>query len=80
MVRTYDRKLILEDKKNPNFEIRIHGLKEMQERHLIVLSSGELVCSENFKDIVVDEQAFFTKKAFNNINNKLKSKVKIKKI
>ncbi len=36
--------------KNSNFDIVIHGFSEMNERHIIVLSSGELVFSEKEKD------------------------------
>ena len=34
-----------------NFEIVIHGLKDMKERHIIILSSGKLVYSEGGEDI-----------------------------
>lgn len=33
-----------------NFKIIIHGLKEMERKHIIVLSSGKLIYSENGKD------------------------------
>ena len=33
-----------------NFEIIIHGLKEMERKHIIVLSSGKLIYSEKGKD------------------------------
>ena len=39
-----------------NFEIVIHGLKEMKERHIIVLSSGKLVYSEGGEDIESDDK------------------------
>lgn len=41
-------------KKKQKFRIVIHDLDEMKKRHVIVLSSGELVYSEDIKDIVVD--------------------------
>lgn len=41
--------------KEQSFKIVIHGLKEMQERHILVLSSGELVYSEDGKDKVTNE-------------------------
>lgn len=40
---------------NQDFKIVIHGNKEMSERHIIILSSGKLVYSENCKDIEVEE-------------------------
>ncbi len=39
--------------KNQNFKIRIQNFDELEERHFIVLSSGEVVYSENGKDIRV---------------------------
>lgn len=44
--------------KKTNFNVIIHGLKEMKEKHFIVLSSGELVCSENLEDIVINEKFY----------------------
>ena len=43
------------NKKEQNFEIVIHGNKEMNERHIIILSSGKLVYSENGQDVEVEE-------------------------
>lgn len=40
---------------NQNFKIVIHGQKEMSQRHIIVLSSGKLVYSENCEDIEIEE-------------------------
>lgn len=42
-------------KEDQNFKIVIHGKKEMSERHIIILSSGKLVYSENCEDIEVEE-------------------------
>lgn len=39
--------------KKQNFNIVIHGLKEMEKKHIIVLSSGQLVYSENGKDMEI---------------------------
>ena len=40
--------------KKQNFKIIIQGLEELELKHLIVLSSGKLICSENGKDIKND--------------------------
>ncbi len=51
------RKVIANFKdRKQNFEIVIHGLKEMKERHIIVLSSGKLVYSEGGEDIESDDK------------------------
>lgn len=42
--------------KKQNFEIEINGLEEIKERHIIVLSSGKLVFSENGEDNEVAEK------------------------
>jgi len=50
---------IVKEYKNKNtqkFKIVIHGKKEMSERHIIILSSGKLVYSENCEDIEVEEK------------------------
>lgn len=39
-----------------SFEIIIHGTEEMTNRHMIVLSSGKLICSEHGKDIEVEDK------------------------
>lgn len=39
-----------------NFKIVIHGHKEMGERHIIVCGSGEIIYSENGKDIIVEDR------------------------
>lgn len=36
--------------KKQNFKINIHGINEMKEKHIIILSSGEVVYSENLGD------------------------------
>lgn len=41
---------------NSKFEIIIHGHKEMSERHIIILSSGKLIYSENCEDKESDEK------------------------
>lgn len=40
------------------FKIIIHGTKEMNNKHFIILSSGELICSENGKDIIIDDKLY----------------------
>lgn len=42
--------------KKQKFKIVIHGLKDMEEKHFIVLSSGELVYSEGSKDIIMNDE------------------------
>lgn len=48
-------RLRLKEKKQ-KFKIIVHGLKEMEERHIIVLSSGKFVYSENSKDNMVGDK------------------------
>jgi len=43
------------ERQDQNFKIVIHGKKEISERHIIILSSGKLVYSENCKDVEVEE-------------------------
>lgn len=45
-------------KLNQKFEIVIQGAKEMSNKHFIILSSGELVCSENGKDVIVNDKLY----------------------
>ena len=40
------------------FKIIIHGTKEMNKKHFIILSSGQLVCSENGKDIIIENKLY----------------------
>jgi len=44
------------EKNDQNFKIIIHGNKEMSERHIIILSSGKLIYSENCEDIEVEDK------------------------
>lgn len=43
-------------RKKQKFNIIIHGLEEMEKLHIIVLSSGELIYSENSQDNLVDNK------------------------
>lgn len=45
-------------KSKQTFKIIIHGTREMNDKHFIILSSGELVCSKNGKDIIVDDKLY----------------------
>lgn len=45
-------------KSKQKFKIIIHGTKEMNDKHIIILSSGELVCSENGKDIIIENKLY----------------------
>lgn len=45
-------------KSKQKFKIIIHGDKEMNDRHFIILSSGELVCSKNGKDIIMEDKLY----------------------
>ncbi len=45
-------------KSKQKFEIMIHGSKEMNDKHFIILSSGELVCSKNGRDIIVENKLY----------------------
>lgn len=40
--------------KKAKFKIKIHGNNEMEKAHIIVLSSGKIVCSENGNDKIID--------------------------
>ena len=40
------------------FKIIIHGTKEMNKKHFIILSSGQLVCSKNGKDIIIENKLY----------------------
>lgn len=40
------------------FKIIIHGTREMNEEHFIILSSGELICSKNGKDIIIFDKLY----------------------
>lgn len=40
------------------FKIIIHDTKEMNKKHFIILSSGQLVCSKNGKDIIIENKLY----------------------
>lgn len=46
----FEKNLTRFKQKKQHFKIIIHGLKEMEKKHIIVLSSGKLIYSENGKD------------------------------
>lgn len=42
-------------KEKNNFELIVHDIKKMEESHIIILSSGKIICSEKGKDIQIDK-------------------------
>lgn len=45
------------NKKQP-FKVIIHDFKQMNDEHFIILSSGELVCSRNGMDIIIENKLY----------------------
>lgn len=50
-------KCVSKYKKEKNkFELIVHNIKKMEERHIIILSSGKIIYSENGKDVQIDKE------------------------